>query len=554
MGYTPSDLLSLNVCKVHLDHATKESIFELGLSKPHTSYKTRRGCRGGVRLNRKLQVSDSQSTSDISNIQTLVTTNRVGKATIRTCNPENLVCVPVNKWNVPSILNANVRSVNNKFDELGILCRDKCIDIACLTETWCNEKSFDTSLTGYSCVRHDRDTGQRGGGIMCFIKDSIPFKHWQNLQQEGIESLWLTIRPFRLPRKFTQIILGLFYHPPGANNSHLASHISTVLDTLLNQYPDAGVVLTGDFNHFKDSLITHHYNYKQIVKKPTREERILDKIYTNMSELYPNADVLPPISTSDHQAVLLQPRPMLRMLEKQARIVERRRMGHNERTMFVNALSKVNWLSLYNLQSCEEQFAFFEKTINALMDEHIPMQIKVIEEKDKPWVTDQYKQLLARRQASFLRNDLPTYRKLRNQANRKSKSLKQHHYRNNVEQLKTSNPRQWWNSIKHFTNKTKPNPTSALQSLAQTYSDGDFTSLANKINAFFVSISSDLPPLSNPPIEFQVPANYIISVADVERKLASINTNKSLGPDNIPNWILKDCAPLIAAPPYLYFQ
>ena len=72
------------------------------------------------------------------------------------------------------------------------------------------------------------------------------------------------------------------------------------------------------------------------------------------------------------------------------------------------------------LQSCEEQFTFIEK--NYLMDEHLPIEFKVIEEKDKPCVTDQYKQLLPRRQASFLSNDMPTYHKLRNKANRKSKS------------------------------------------------------------------------------------------------------------------------------------
>ena len=74
-------------------------------------------------------------------------------------------------------------------------------------------------------------------------------------------------------------------------------------------------------------------------------------------------------------------------------------MSHNEGTKFVHRHSKVNWLSLYNLQSCEVQFMFVEKTIYALIDERLSIDITVIEEKDKPWVTDQYKQLLVRRQA-----------------------------------------------------------------------------------------------------------------------------------------------------------
>ena len=37
----------------------------------------------------------------------------------------------------------------------------------------------------------------------------------------------------------------------------------------------------------------------------------------------------------------------------------------------------------------------------------------------------------------------------------------------------------------------------------------------------------------------EVPAQYIISVEDVEKQLTSIKTRKAIGPDGIPNWLLQ---------------
>ncbi len=54
---------------------------------------------------------------------------------------------------------------------------------------------------------------------------------------------------------------------------------------------------------------------------------------------------------------------------------------------------------------------------------------------------------------------------------------------------------------------------------------------------------SKLPPCSN-----HVPSEYIISVNIIEKKLMKINTNKSVSPDAIPNWVLHDLVGIISAP------
>ena len=132
-----------------------------------------------------------------------------------------------------------------------------------------------------------------------------------------------------------------------------------------------------------------------------------------------------------------------------------------------------------------------------------------------------------------------------------SKCLKPRYYRANVEQLKDTKPNKWWSAVKSFMGNTKPDASQSLQSLANSESDGDLAALADKLNSFFQSISTDLPTFDlltscDPPQP--ITDRFIISVEDVEKRLIKTNTRKAVGPDNILNWILADCAPLIAKP------
>ena len=71
--------------------------------------------------------------------------------------------------------------------------------------------------------------------------------------------------------------------------------------------PDCSVILSGDFNQFKDSFLSTHYGYEQLVTTVTRNHAILDKMWSNMSPVYGCPTVLDGVGTSDHKMVLLVP-------------------------------------------------------------------------------------------------------------------------------------------------------------------------------------------------------------------------------------------------------
>ena len=73
-------------------------------------------------------------------------------------------------------------------------------------------------------------------------------------------------------------------------------------------------------------------------------------------------------------------------------------------------------------------------------------------------------------------------------------------------------------------------------------------SLAEKFGTHFSSISTSMPKLIQSETRniINIPDSCTISISDVEFKLSKVRLNRSVGPDEVPNWILRDCAPLLA--------
>ena len=92
----------------------------------------------------------------------------------------------------------------------------------------------------------------------------------------------------------------------------------------------------------------------------------------------------------------------------------------------------------------------------------------------------------------------------------------------------------------------KTTDKSNVQSLANKTTDGNVELLASKINDFFISVSEHLPRLDRNNEAFvvkgQLPDEYV-STLQARRK---VKANKATGPDNVPAWILKNHANILA--------
>ena len=183
-------------------------------------------------------------------------------------------------------------------DELKATLQTNEVSLVFITETRLNENVDDgaVQLSGFSLVRRDRLT-RIGSGVCAYINEHIPFKILTDFHDEKFESLWLYLKPKKLFRGVSCLVLCVIYHPPSSDNNALIKHLTFKLDIALSLYPNAGIFLIGDFNRCPVSSVLRHFTLKQIVKVPTKRNSTLNLILTNMSALCNPSVSLPPIGS-----------------------------------------------------------------------------------------------------------------------------------------------------------------------------------------------------------------------------------------------------------------
>jgi len=130
----------------------------------------------------------------------------------------------------------------------------------CFTETWLHHNVPDSvlDLPGFQLVRADRsraDSGKKnGGGVAVHVNNRwcnpghITVK--ERVCSPDIELLAVSLRPYYLPREFTQAIVIVVYIPPTANTSRATDVINSVTARLQTRHPNAFISISGDFNHY----------------------------------------------------------------------------------------------------------------------------------------------------------------------------------------------------------------------------------------------------------------------------------------------------------------
>ena len=144
--------------------------------------------------------------------------------------------------------------------------------------------------------------------VLTHIKNSIISQELIELQSDEHEVLWLNVRPRRLPRGFSSIIIGVVYHPPGADNESMRDYIRDCLTKIEALHPNCGIIIAGDFNKFDAKNVTRLFHLKHLINFPTRGANKLDQIFTNLSEFYADVQRLPPFGLSDHLTIVMPPK------------------------------------------------------------------------------------------------------------------------------------------------------------------------------------------------------------------------------------------------------
>ena len=184
------------------------------------------------------------------------------------------------------------------------------LDLLCITETWLRNTISDNiiQIPNNNVARKDRENSSHGG-VCVLVHQNIHINHLVELQSPNLEVIWIKIRSIKTsPADNLMHHCWIIYHSPNSNNHILSEYLTECLSALEGDFPNCGIILTGDFNHFNTSPIVREFKLKQLIKFPTRGSNTLDQILTNLHSFYKNANRLAPLGLSDHCTITIFPK------------------------------------------------------------------------------------------------------------------------------------------------------------------------------------------------------------------------------------------------------
>ena len=106
-------------------------------------------------------------------------------------------------------------------------------------------------------------------------------------------------------------------------------------------------------------------------------------------------------------------------------------------------------MGLYRLEKCEDKVNYFNTTMCQIIDTYLPLKKVVRCLSDKQWITDHFRELIARHQCASKSKQWDLYRHLRNIIDRKTRDLKKKFYQERFESER--NPCKLFQGIKAIT-------------------------------------------------------------------------------------------------------
>ena len=325
----------------------------------------------------------------------------------------------------------------------------------------------------------------------------------------------------------------------------MKDHLKLSLEIIETRYPNSGIILAGDFNKLDFKSTGKLFNLKPTINFPTRGANTLDQIFTNLKHFYNPAESGPPFGLSDHVTITMIPGNRVNLGPQKKSIKVR-----DKRPSKVASLGRfflnVPWDHiLSSSQSSDDKLIAFTEIINYGLNTIMPERTVKVHVNDRPWMTSHLKRLIQQRQKAFASDNKFMFKLLRNKVNRERKRCRKVYYKKKVSNLLDSKPKDWWREIKQLSgqNSTRKDLRSMIR-LDAEISDED---LGNKINEAFISVMKDFSPL---PEDFNLQTDndepITTSEETVAQLLRAISVSKASGPDELPNWVLKNFSDILA--------
>ena len=330
----------------------------------------------------------------------------------------------------------------------------------------------------------------------------------------------------------SKLVIIAIYLPPNLAKEITSSifyYLVSVIDNALNRYPYYKCMVMGDLNRHDTDVFTKELSLVNIVNSSTRGTAILDYVFISdtISDFYENSDVGNPIGRSDHNTVTCNPKPTR---SQNITFKTTRDFSNKNIEIIKEKLARVNWSALLRMTDLDNKVNLFYKTMNEAMS-HVPIIKVYLKEKDKPWMTPIIKTKILTRWRAYKKKDFDLYSKLKLEIKEEIQKAKR-----NWAQRAKSKSHNIWGVINELKGNKNNLPFSEENLPLHDYFCEKFTSVFSQPSSYELSTSQPALPSSE----------FLTDPQITHKMLTTLNTKKTIGPDDIPNVIYKKTADFIS--------
>ena len=339
---------------------------------------------------------------------------------------------------------------------------------------------------------------------------------------------------------------------------------------------DSQILLAGDFNcpdinwqtltvksnaqdkEIQQALIdiSIDFNLTQVHEKPTREDNLLDLVFTTNPSLVKSSSNAPGISDHDIVVVDSDTKPFY-LKQKPRKCFLFSKVNWDELKVKISGISK-NITEMYEFgKSIHELWDTFKTDLMQTINENVPSKM-FRSNTPTPWIRGKAKRVLRRKARLYKRakktKNWARYRKCQRDSKRELRKAEWSYINNKINDgLKHNNSKPFWKYVK--AKKEDNIGVSPLKSGNRLVTDGK--GKAEKLIDQFQSVFTKDDGDSIPPFPTRVKEHIpplTINKKGVTKLLQNIKISKAAGPDGLPNRVLQECASEISPALTAIFQ
>ena len=317
----------------------------------------------------------------------------------------------------------NMRSIWSKLSSLSEDMDERCTDFTILSEV-CEKKESTKHKQRIEEVFEMKDMHyfstarpgtKRGGGAAITAKGNKFHVSKLNIDiPKPLEVVWGLLRPKDPIGGISKIVICSFYCPPKSRKKGaLIDHMAITINKLKILHPKASYIIAGDKNDLNENeILAICPSFRQIVLKPTRKDKTLTIVITDLHRLFQEPFIIPPVPVdrgaagvpSDHLGVLVLPVNSSAPAGKTKRSITVRPIKQSALDSFGKQIVLEDWSFMDPESSSTTLVECFQEHCTSLVEYHFPLKTVQISSYDQPFFTDRLRTLRRQRQREYRRS------------------------------------------------------------------------------------------------------------------------------------------------------